>query len=130
LPAVAHEFTVSGSEEILARRLLSDVRAGREDDPLGAAVAVVRSNLVGLQLSRRLAREAGGYANVRFLTLLDLASFLAGPGVVPREYEEVKGAIREEAAKAGANYVQLTSLNVMSITGRYKARGVAFLCLD
>ena len=44
--------------------------------------------------------------------------------------QEVKGAIQEEAAKAGANYVQLTSLNVMSITGRYKARGVAFLCLD
>lgn len=44
--------------------------------------------------------------------------------------KEVKGAIQEQAAKAGANYVQLTSLNVMSITGRYKARGVAFLCLD
>lgn len=44
--------------------------------------------------------------------------------------QEVKGAIKEQAAKAGANYVQLTSLNVTSITGKYKARGVAFLCLD
>jgi len=81
LPAVAHELNVSASEEILARRLLSDVRAGREGSPLRAALVVVRSNLVGLQLSRRLAREAGGYANVRFLTLLDLARRLAGPGV-------------------------------------------------
>jgi hypothetical protein len=44
--------------------------------------------------------------------------------------QEVKGAIKEQAAKAGANYVQLTSLNVTSITGKYKARGIAFLCLD
>jgi hypothetical protein len=80
LPAVAHELNVSASEEILARRLLADVRVGREDDPLGAAVVAVRSNLVGIQLSRRLAREAGAFANVRFLTLWDLAGLLAGPG--------------------------------------------------
>jgi ATP-dependent helicase/nuclease subunit B len=80
LPAVVHELNVSASEEILARRLLSDLRAGREGSPLNPAVVAVRSNLVGLQLSRRLAREAGGYANVRFLTLLDLARRLAGPG--------------------------------------------------
>ena len=80
MPAVAHELNVSASEEILARRLLADVRAGREGNPLGAAVVAVRSNLVGIQLSRRLAREAGGHANVRFLTLWDLAGLLAGPG--------------------------------------------------
>ncbi|HUU55958.1 MAG TPA: hypothetical protein VMW93_01330, partial [bacterium] len=73
MPTVAHVLNLSVSEEALARRLLADVRAGREGRPLEAAFVVVRSNLVGLQLSRRLAREAGGYANVRFLTLLDLA---------------------------------------------------------
>lgn len=42
--------------------------------------------------------------------------------------QEVKGAVQEKASKLGANYVQLKSLNVGTVTGRYKVRGVAFLC--
>lgn len=75
-----HALHLSEDEAALAARLLGDVRAVREGRPLAPAVVLVRSNLVALQLSRRLAREAGGYANVRFLTFVDLARALAGPG--------------------------------------------------
>ncbi|MGD8718629.1 MAG: PD-(D/E)XK nuclease family protein [Candidatus Zixiibacteriota bacterium] len=75
-----HTLYLSMSEKTLAGRLFEDLRGAREAAPLAPAVVVVRSNLAGLQLSRRLAREAGGHANVRFLTLIDLARRLAGPG--------------------------------------------------
>jgi hypothetical protein len=42
--------------------------------------------------------------------------------------QEVKGAFQEKASRIGANYVQLKSLSVVTLTGRYKVRGVAFLC--
>jgi hypothetical protein len=42
--------------------------------------------------------------------------------------KEVKGAVQEKASRIGANYVQLKSLTVGTVTGRYKVRGVAFLC--
>lgn len=74
----------------MSARLQGDVRAAREGRPLAPVVVLVRSNLVALQLSRRLAREAGGYANVRFLTFVDLARRLAGPGDdVPAGGEQV-----------------------------------------
>jgi hypothetical protein len=76
-----HILHLSTSEAALSARLLADLRAGREARPLAPALVLVRSNLVGLQLGRRLAREAGAYANVRFLTFVDLARRLAGPGV-------------------------------------------------
>ena len=60
--------------------MLADVRAARKGRPLAPVVVLVRSNQVALQLSRRLAREAGGFANVRFPTFVDLARRLAGPG--------------------------------------------------
>jgi len=68
------------AEAALSARLFGDVRAAREGRPLAPVVVLVRSNLVALQLSRRLAREAGGFANVRFPTFVDLARRLAGPG--------------------------------------------------
>lgn len=75
-----HALHLSTSEAVLSARLLADLRAAREGRPLAPALVLVRSNLVGLQLGRRLAREAGAYANVRFLTFVDLARRLAGPG--------------------------------------------------
>jgi hypothetical protein len=81
---------LSTAEAALSARLLGDVRAAREGRPLAPVVVLVRSNLVALQLSRRLAREAGGHANVRFLTFVDLARRLAGPGDdVPAGGEQV-----------------------------------------
>ncbi len=74
----------------MSARLQADVRVAREGRPLAPVVVLVRSNLVALQLSRRLAREAGGHANVRFLTFVDLARRLAGPGDdVPAGGEQV-----------------------------------------
>jgi hypothetical protein len=75
-----HALYVSTAEAALSARLLGDVRAARKGRPLAPVVVLVRSNLVALQLSRRLAREAGGFANVRFPTFVDLARRLAGPG--------------------------------------------------
>jgi CRISPR/Cas system-associated exonuclease Cas4 (RecB family) len=86
----------------LSARLLADIRGVQAGRPLAPVVVLVRSNLVALQLSRRLAREAGGYANVRFLTFVDLAQRLAGPGrVLPAGGERVifaALAARTEAA--------------------------------
>ena len=75
-----HALYVSTAEAALSARLLGDVRAARKGRPPAPVVVLVRSNLVALQLSRRLAREAGGFANVRFPTFVDLARRLAGPG--------------------------------------------------
>jgi hypothetical protein len=75
-----HALYLSTSEAALSARLLADLRVGREGRPLAPTLVLVRSNLVGLQLGRRLAREAGAYANVRFPTFVDLARRLAGPG--------------------------------------------------
>ena len=89
MPA-GHLLNFSTSEAALSARLLGDVRSAQAGWPLAPAVVLVRSNLVALQLSRRLAREAGGYANVRFLTFVDLARRLAGPaGALPAGGERV-----------------------------------------
>ncbi len=88
--ASKHALHLSTAEAALSARLLGDVRVAREGRPLAPVVVLVRSNLVALQLSRRLAREAGGHANVRFLTFVDLARRLAGPGDdVPAGGEQV-----------------------------------------
>jgi hypothetical protein len=41
---------------------------------------------------------------------------------------ELESAIRAEAASQGANYVQVTSLKVGSLTGRVKVSGLALRC--
>ncbi len=88
--ALKYALHLSTAEAALSARLLGDVRVAREGRPLAPVVVLVRSNLVALQLSRRLAREAGGHANVRFLTFVDLARRLAGPGDdVPAGGEQV-----------------------------------------
>ena len=48
--------------------------------------------------------------------------------VTCRSKQEIKSAVQEKASSIGANFVQLKSLTVGTITGRYKVRGVAFLC--
>jgi hypothetical protein len=40
----------------------------------------------------------------------------------------VKGALQAKASSLGANFVQVRSLTVGTITGRYKAHGIAYLC--
>ena len=62
-------------EEDFARRV-----GGRDSaDPLRPRTVIVGSNLQHTYLRRLLAREHGGVANVRFLTLLDLAGEIYQP---------------------------------------------------
>lgn len=69
----------TADEAGLASTLVDAVLAARAADPLGPVYALVRSNLVRAQLGRRLRERAGGFANVHFLTFLDLVRVLAGP---------------------------------------------------
>jgi ATP-dependent helicase/nuclease subunit B len=51
----------------------------RSGPSLSPQVVLVGSNLLGRDLGRRIRERIGGWANLRFLTLLDLARVLAGP---------------------------------------------------
>jgi len=63
----------------LEEALLADLEARAAADPLAEIPVVVPTNLLRLRLSRELAGRAGGHANVRFVTLKDLAATLAPP---------------------------------------------------
>ncbi len=75
--------------------LLAWLSAIAEADPLVERWVVVPSNHIGIHLSREHARRSGGYANIRFMTLKDLARRAAGtplPGgrtLVPGGGEEL-----------------------------------------
>jgi CRISPR/Cas system-associated exonuclease Cas4 (RecB family) len=55
-----------------------------EADPLAPGVVLVGSNLLGLQLRRRLALDGTAHAGLRFLTFVDLGRGLAAPRVAGR----------------------------------------------
>ena len=61
-------------EEALLAHLEDTVTAA----PLCEVPVVVPTNLLGLRLSRLLARRTGGHANVRFMTMKDFAVSMAG----------------------------------------------------
>ena len=63
----------SPSLELLERAFIDHVAAAKSSDPLAQVTVLVGSNLQHIYLRRHLARELGAVANVRFLTLLDLA---------------------------------------------------------
>ena len=56
------------------------VRAAKADDPAAPVLVVVGSHLQHIYLRRLLARSLKAVANVRFVTLMDLAGELALPG--------------------------------------------------
>jgi ATP-dependent helicase/nuclease subunit B len=67
----------------LENALLEHLETCVSEDPLSASDVVVPTNLLGVRLSRLLAERrasggAGGHANVRFMTLKDLALGAAG----------------------------------------------------
>lgn len=64
----------------LEREFVSAVRTAKADDPAAAVLVVVGSHLQHIYLRRLLARSLTAVANVRFLTLMDLAGELALPG--------------------------------------------------
>src|SRR5262245_53018852 len=61
---------------IFLDRLAAAIDAGRAT--LEAEVVLVSSTLLGRDLGRRLRERSGGFANVRFLTIIDLARALCG----------------------------------------------------
>lgn len=69
-----------GSLQELELRLCGDIAAVKRGRPFYPVVVVVPSNLAGVYLRRSLARRGGSYCGVRFLTLNDLAVWLAGEG--------------------------------------------------
>ncbi len=80
-----------GLEDALLDHLASCVR----EDPVACRPVVVPTNLLKLRLSRALARKIGGHANLRFMTLKDLATSIAPPGtlrgraLLPRRADEM-----------------------------------------
>ena len=81
---MTHHRLIAGPFSALEQRLFGDIEALQRDDPLARVEVVVPSNLLGLDLRRRLAERIAsggaraGHGNVRFLTFLDLARQLAG----------------------------------------------------
>lgn len=77
---------VAGPFSALAPRLFEAIGELQRGDPLQRVEVLVGSNLLGLDLRRRLAVAIAdgsprrGHGNVRYLTFLDLARELAGPG--------------------------------------------------
>ena len=75
---------VAGPFSALAPRLFEAIQELQVEDSLQRVDVLVGSNLLGLDLRRRLAgaiAERGrraGHANVRFVTFLDLAREIAG----------------------------------------------------
>jgi ATP-dependent helicase/nuclease subunit B len=81
--APAHDgsaVVVSGDIAKLERAFVDAVRAAKAADPAAAVLVVVGSHLQHIYLRRLLARSLTAVANVRFLTLMDLAGELALPG--------------------------------------------------
>ena len=70
---------VSGDVAKLEREFVGAVRSAKADDPAAAVLVVVGSHLQHIYLRRLLARSLTAVANVRFLTLMDLAGELAPP---------------------------------------------------
>ncbi len=66
-------ITTGEYQRCLEPELVDEVRALKEADPLDPVAIAVPTNALGLHLSRYIAREIGGHAEIRALTLLDLA---------------------------------------------------------
>jgi ATP-dependent helicase/DNAse subunit B len=72
----SHRLYTSPYLAALEKALLSAVQKEKADDPLRPVVILVGSHLLGRYLVRMLARESGGLVNVRFVTIMQLASIL------------------------------------------------------
>lgn len=79
-PGAGSTLVVSADLAALEREFVAAVRAAKRDDPVAPVLVVVGSHLQHVYLRRRLARALRAVANVRFVTLMDLAGELALPG--------------------------------------------------
>ncbi len=68
----------------LEEGLLREVGRLKSADPLNSILVVVPTNALGLHLSRYIATELGGHAEIHFMTLLDLARRLGGGALAGR----------------------------------------------
>ncbi|HEX9427843.1 MAG TPA: hypothetical protein VGA64_08650, partial [Candidatus Polarisedimenticolia bacterium] len=65
----------------LEQALVSQIEVLKRGDPLSPCLLLVGSNLLGLHLTRLVARQLGSVAGMRTVTFLDLARILAAPTV-------------------------------------------------
>ena len=72
-------LTTSADLGALQREFVANVRAVKAEDPLAPVLVVVGSHLQHIYLRRLLARKLTAVANVRFVTLMDLAGELSLP---------------------------------------------------
>ena len=79
-PGAGSTLVVSSDLAALEREFVAAVRAAKGDDPVAPVLVVAGSHLQHVYLRRRLARALRAAANVRFVTLMDLAGELALPG--------------------------------------------------
>ena len=73
----------------LEGELLREVRRLKGAGTLEPVVIVIPTNVLGLHLSRYLARELGGHAEIRFATLLDVARWLGEESLARRRLSAV-----------------------------------------
>ncbi len=71
---------ICGCPADIENRLAADITALKSDDPLAPITVVVRSNLQGIHLRRRVAVKSGGVCNLDFSPLTDLAKSLIPGG--------------------------------------------------
>ena len=79
-PSAGSTLVVSSDLAALEREFVAAVRAAKGNDPVAPVLVVAGSHLQHVYLRRRLARALRAAANVRFVTLMDLAGELALPG--------------------------------------------------
>jgi hypothetical protein len=70
---VSNKIVTGEYQPHLERALVREVRKHKKADPLSSLMIVAPTNLLSLHLSRLLARELTGHADLHFLTLLDLS---------------------------------------------------------
>ena len=76
--ALGKSLVTGGFHPTLEEALLAHLESTVTAAPLCEVPVVVPTNLLGLRLSRLLARRTGGHANVRFMTMKDFAVSMAG----------------------------------------------------
>jgi len=75
-----HLFTAE-NWSVLQGAFCRELDKARQADPLAPVHVLIPGNYLALHLGRILARNLGGYFNVRFLTLADLAKMFAEPAL-------------------------------------------------
>ena len=103
-PGAGSTLVVSSDLAALEREFVAAVRAAKGNDPVAPVLVVAGSHLQHVYLRRRLARALRAAANVRFVTLMDLAGELALPAGEELAVTPASAGV-EAGAEAGARFV-------------------------